>query len=164
MSKERKELRAALEIVVDDLDECLVRQPGLYYHVADGYVKAAAERDAVKLDLDEAVASADKQLRAWAATKQEKITNDAVERQIALQPAIKELQRHYLDARANAEQWQVLKEAYQQRSFMLRELVAIQLANMQNLSLERGAHKDARDLADANRRAVLVKRQRLKSI
>jgi hypothetical protein len=135
-------LRVGLEIRVDgeDLDDCLIEQPDLFYQTASGYEHAVAERDSAKLELEEATAEADLQLRRKAYDNDEKITETALGHRIAVLPKIKEAQRSFLDAKAKVGEWSALKEAFQQRSYMLREIVARQIAMMGDLSIEKGSH------------------------
>jgi hypothetical protein len=134
-----RDLEAALRIDPDDIDDCLVEQPGLFYYVAEAVSLANSQRDTAKLELEEAVAELDQQFRKTALAEKEKLTEAAIENRIKTAPRIKGLQRDYLEARTKADHCAALKEAYQQRSFMLRELVAMQLAQLHNLGLERGA-------------------------
>lgn len=134
------ELRKALEIDRDALDVCLEEQPSLYYHVAEGYTKAVAQRDSHKLALDELTAELDQQIRKKADDEARKITEASIQREMALFPKVKDATKRYYDAKALADEWLALKEAWQQRSFMLREIVALRLGELTNLSLERGAH------------------------
>ena len=144
------DLRLKLSIDKDDLDEALVEQPDLYYHVADAYVTAVAERDAAKLDLEQATAELDKQFREAAAAAEEKMTETSLQRKIATTPRIMTLERDMLRYRVDADRWQALKEAFQQRSFMLRELVAMYVRRLGDLTIERGSNDARGSLAQAN--------------
>lgn len=130
-----EELRKGLGIDPDDIDRCLVEQPDLYYHVAELYANALSERDGAKLDLEEASADLDMQFRRDALEKEERITEEGFKQRLRASPKIKKLNRDFLDLREQADILLALKESYQQRSFMLRELVSRQIAEMNNLSL-----------------------------
>jgi hypothetical protein len=144
------DLRSKLSIDKDDLDEALVEQPDLYYHVADAYVTAVAERDASKLDLEQATAELDEQYRKKAVEEEEKLTEAALRNKIISTPRIQKLEKDLLYLRAEADRWQALKEAFQQRSFMLRELVAMYVRRLGDLTIERGSHDARSALAQAN--------------
>lgn len=156
-------LQQQLAIERDDLDTCLMDQPDLYYHVADALVTAIAKRDAAKLDLEQVTATLDADLRQKAAEAEEKITEASLQRKLATLPRIQALEKHLLHLRAEADRWQALKEAFQQRSFMLRELVAMLIARLGNLSLDRSVQSSHRDLADANHAAAGRMRQERRS-
>jgi hypothetical protein len=152
-------LRRQLSIDDDDLDRALIEQPDLYYHVAAQYVEAVAERDAAKLDLEQAQAELDGQFRRQAVEQEAKITDAAVQRKIVSTPRVQTLERDYLKCRGDADKWLALKEAFQQRSFMLRELVSIRIAHLGNLTIEKGVRGAQRDLAEAHREAAGRMRQ-----
>lgn len=144
------DLRSKLSIDKDDLDEALVEQPDLYYHVADAYVTAVAERDSAKLNLEQATAVLDEQFRKQAIEDEEKMTEAALRNKITSAPRIQVLEKELLYLRAEADRWQALKEAYQQRSFMLRELVAMYVRRLGDLSIDRGSHDARSAIAQAN--------------
>lgn len=149
--KDLEMLREQLQIDRDDLDTGLVEQPDLYYHVAEAFVLAVAKRDEAKLDLEQATADLDKQFREAAAEADppEKLTEAAITRKLASAPRIQTLERGLLRLRVEADKWQALKESFQQRSFMLRELVAIFVRRMGDVSLEHGNVGARRDLISA---------------
>lgn len=157
-------LRGQLAIDTDALDACLEEQPDLYWHVSEQYADAVARRDAAKLTLEQVMAELDEKFRSAAAAADQKITETALQRKLATSPRIQELERKLLELRADADKWQALKEAFQQRSFMLRELVAMLIARMGNLSLERGMRGVQGDLNDARvARVAEARRQRSES-
>lgn len=134
----REQLLADLEIDREDLDTCLIKQPELFYHVSEAYVVTVSERDEVKLRLEEAIAELDQQIRRKAAEDDERVTEATIQQRIKAAPRIQQLQREYLSARQAADSWQALKEAFQQRSYMLRELVALHISRLR----ERDSYSD----------------------
>lgn len=157
----RIELEESLKIDRDDLDSCLVDQPGLFFHVAEQVTEAKAKADGLKLDLEETMATEDGRFRALCATNGEKVTEAGIQNYLKTLPAIQTLQRKVLDARTAADHWAALKEAYQQRSYMLKELVALHLSQFYNLGVERGTTNSRHQLGDANReRAEVARRER----
>jgi hypothetical protein len=150
----RSELEGSLQIDRDDLDSCLVEQPGYFYHVAEEVAQANARRDTLKLELEEQIAVLDKEVRQNALRDDEKMTEAGIQNRLRTMPKIKDLQRQFLNAKTEADSWAALKEAYQQRSFMLRELVALHLAHLHNLGIERGAVASRHDIGDRNRVAT----------
>ena len=140
--------RKYLVIDKDDLDKCLMEQPETYYHVSYAFAQAVAERDATKLDLEELQAKLGLDLRAQAIKDDEKLTEGSLQQKLTTMPKIQDLQRLRLEKTKNAESWQVLKEAFQQRSFMLRELVALYIAQRHDQSMEAGAGQARNSLAE----------------
>lgn len=139
----------ALGIDPDDLDNSLMEHADIYYHIADAAVLAAARRDQCKTRLEIATAELDDQLRKAAQAKEEKITEALLEKRLRLQPRIQELTQEHLDLKVEADRWTALKDAFVQRSFMLRELVARQIAQLQHLGLQRGMQSSRTDYARA---------------
>jgi hypothetical protein len=150
--------RNNLAIDRDDLDTCLMRQPEVYYGVAQNVALSNAERDACKLDLEELQAQLDQDIRAEALRKDEKLTETSLQNRLKTLPKMQDIQREFLKKRQEAESWQVLKEAFQQRSFMLRELVALYIAQRHDAAMEGGAGQAraslTADKADQNRAAA----------
>src|ERR1035437_9990232 len=130
--------RHFLEIDQDALDECLMQQPTVYYNVAQAFALANAERDACKLDLEELQAQLDQDIRAEALRKDEKLTETSLQNRLKTLPKMQDIQRVLLKKRQEAESWQMLKEAFQQRSYMLKEIVALFIAQRHDLALEGG--------------------------
>jgi len=145
------ELKNSLQIDRDDLDTCLVQQPGLFYHVAEQYSLAVSQRDEAKLALEEKTAELDKQVREAAVQADEKLTEAGIQNRLRTMPKIKELQRDHLELRTQADSLLALKEAYMQRSYMLKELVALQLSQFHGLAVERGSTSARHELGDRNR-------------
>lgn len=128
--------KAKLAIDPDSLSECLVEQPDLYYHVSMETAVAVSERDAAKLALDVVEAEIDQHLRRKAADDGEKVTESLIQKRLELASEVIDANNNLLDNRLTADKWLALKESFQQRSFMLRELVALRIA-------ERGDHAAA---------------------
>lgn len=163
-----QELEGSLEIDQDDLDSCLTRQPGLFNLVANQVITANSRRDTLKMQLEEVRAQLDQDIRQKAQEDSEgdnapkmKLTETAIQNQLRTMPRLKEAQRELMTASTQAERWQALKEAYLQRSYMLKELVAIQLAQFYNLGVEKGIVAARRDLGtQAREREIEGRRNR----
>lgn len=144
--------RKYLAIDRTDLDRCLMEQPEVYYHVSRAFTQAVAERDAFKLTLEERQAQADQDIRAAALRNDEKLTEASIQNKLKTMPEIQELRHEYMDKCKEADDWQALKEAFQQRSFMLRELVALFIAQRHDLAMESGTAQVRVDLSEQNRK------------
>lgn len=147
MSKVMDRLRGSLAIDRDAIGECLIEQPQLYYDVASGHAESAARRDALKLETEEAQAGVDQRIRADAAGRGDKITEAAIQQQLRLDISVADLARRGLAAREETDRWAALKEAYQQRSFMLRELVALRVSERGDIAQAHGAGQHPRSTA-----------------
>ena len=108
-----------------ELDEELVKQAALFYSASESYVDAAAMRDTKKEEL----ATVDAELDAEMRLGNEKVTEARIKSMIQTHPRHQEAFVAYNEAKLLADRAGVLKEAWHQRSFMLRELVEIHMSS-----------------------------------
>lgn len=162
-----EKLKEYLQIDKHALDDCLIEQPDVYYQVSEQLVQANAERDTLKLQLEELMAKEDQAIREKVARTGEKTTEAGIQNKIRTTVSVQALQAKYMDKRREAEEWGALKEAFSQRSFMLRELVALFIAQRNQLLQEAGVGQSRAELkgvlAEQNRekaRAARVARVR----
>lgn len=153
----RDRYRAQLAIDKDQLDECLVQQPELYYHVAEELSHAVARRDALKIDADIAEAEEARRLRDLAEREERKMTEGALKEELTLSPRLQRLRRERVEAEAEISSWVVLKESFQQRSYMLRELVPMHLSRFNSGSMNLGPREQ---LHESNRARIKEARER----
>ena len=133
------ELRTYLQIDKLALDDEVVRQPSLFYEVSEAYAEAAAERDMLKEHLAGIDAELDKRFRK----EGEKATEGKIKAQIQSYKAHQEAFDEWLEAKKQADKLQALKDAFQQRSYMLRDLVSLHNANyFEESSLKTTANQD----------------------
>lgn len=123
-----EELRGYLEIDKHNLDQEIKQQPSLFFKVSDAYVRAAARRDFLK----EEIARTQSRLYSKYRRKFEKSGTKATEAQVNASVQTDDeytaaVDKH-IKARENADSFQALKEAFHQRSYMLRDLVALHVA------------------------------------
>lgn len=146
---ELDELRQKLEIDKHSLDDEIVRQPQTFFEISEAAVKATARRDFCK----EEVKRIDADLAAYHRKKIEKsgtrATDSAVASAVAADPKHHAAVDKYIKASQKAELLNALKEAFSQRSYMLRDLSALFIANyfekttITNSAAVRGAKADA---------------------
>lgn len=121
------ELEAALRIDRDALDECLQQQPDLFERVAMRHVLTVSRRDQAKHRLEIVQAEVDETIRMAARDDNQKITEREVATQVLLHKDVEKAHKEYQRLSSFAMQWQALKEAYIQRSYVLKDLVALYL-------------------------------------
>lgn len=153
-TSDRAEIREKLRIDDEDLDRCLIEQAEYFFQAAEMAVAAGAEHEAARLELKEAIAQLDADIRRKAALDDEKLSETALSNRIVVLPKIKELNRKVLSTKKLADELGVLKEAYIQRSYTLKDLNASQIARLYNLGVERGATGARRNVGDRNRTAA----------
>jgi hypothetical protein len=154
------ELEKGLRIDEDALDEALLAQPDLFYRVSKALALLSSRRDAAKQEIGEAEAVADLQIRTAARRDQTKITNEQVASEKRLNKRVKRAIDQMLHLNSAVAQFGALKEAYQQRSWALKELCNLNAENYysdrsyggaRNDALTRVAERNKRDMADARR-------------
>lgn len=144
-----REMERGLHIDRDDLDSCLIEQPDRYYHVAAAHAAAVADRDVAKLDFDEVYAELDRTIRTEAEKAEKKVTEGSIQQEIKLERTYAEAKRKIVDLDAQVAALQALKEAFHQRSFMLRELVALVIAERSDMAGAGGAYEARARRAEA---------------
>lgn len=137
------ELRDALVIDKISLDDAWVEHPDLFYRVSEQLTLAIAQRDAKKLDLNNAIAELDEQIRREAGER--KITEKAIEQQISMTPRVIDLRDELGRLGGRVDKWLALKESYQQRSYALKALVELYNSNYFTTSTGKAAHRAAAD-------------------
>lgn len=146
---ELEELRSLLEIDKHSLDDEIVRQPQTFFKISEASVKATAHRDFCK----EEIKRVDADLAAAHRRKIEKsgarATDSAVSSAVAADPKHQKAVDRYIKANQRAELLNALREAFSQRSYMLRDLSTLFVANyfektsVTDNSTVRGAKADA---------------------
>lgn len=154
-----KELQAQLAIDKTELDDEVIRQPSLFYMVSEQLTDALAERDAAKEEL----ANVDADLYATWRTKLSKdtknrVTDTMVNMHVQSSADHEQAFTTYLKAKTKAEKLLALKEAFQQRSYMLRDLVSLYSANYyEDTSMRPTKAQEASHYA-ANRQRISIAR------
>lgn len=122
------DLHRQLEIDKTALDDEVIRQPSLFYMVSEQLIEASADRDAAKEELATVDAELDAKWRKKLNTGT-KVTDKTVQSHVQTDPKHADAFSAYLEAKAKADKLLVLKESFQQRSYMLRDLVSLYTAN-----------------------------------
>lgn len=135
------QLQEQLAIDRDDLDSSLADQPNLYFHVADVYSRALADREKAQSELSKMKAKIDNEIRYRIAEEGVKRTEGSIEKEMKGDERYHEARAEWEDRAALAERWGALKESYQQRSFMLRELVQLYIAERHDVAGSSGAYE-----------------------
>ena len=129
INEKRKELlddlQANLKIDKNDLDNELIKQPTHYYRVAKEFANAVARRDAAKLELSREAARLDREIRQEARDAKEKITETEVLKLVQEHEDYGWAMQGFQDAEKEVNLLQALKEAFTQRSYVLKDLVGL---------------------------------------
>ncbi len=120
-----EEFRQHLTINKDSLDEDITVQSDLFFRVSEAYAFACSRRDAAKENIKQVDAQMDLNIRAEAAEDGVKVTETKVFSLVAASDEHLEAASEHLDCIEEVNIFGSLKEAFSQRSYMLRELVEL---------------------------------------
>lgn len=149
-----EELQQQLAIDKSVLDDEVIRQPVLFYTISEQLTDASAERDAAKEALATIDAGLDNKWRKKLAATNAKVTETMVANHVLTDPEHEQGFVDYLEAKIKADKLLALKDAFQQRSYMLRDLVSLYSANYyEDASLKPSQAQEASHYA-ANRARI----------
>lgn len=126
---EVEELRKLLEIDKHSLDDEIVQQPQLFFKISEAAVKASARRDFCKEELNRVDADLAAKHRRRIEKSGSRATDAGVSAAIAADPKHQAASDKLIKARNRADLLGALKESFHQRSYMLRDLSALFIAN-----------------------------------
>lgn len=139
------ELEKAMQIDPHALDEALIRQPDAFYRVSQRLALMLSKRDAAKQGLQELEAEVDRDIRKSSALAEIKSSEAQIKSLVRLDRDVKAAERELLDLNRDVAQWQALKEGFQQRSYVLKDLVSLHVANYFGDSTNSRAINHAKD-------------------
>jgi hypothetical protein len=142
------QLKDGLNIDIDNLDFALIKQPNQYFHVAQQHALAISRRDKLDHEMDVLKASLDREIRLEAIKTGEKITESQIKAAIERDKEHRALMFEYLYAKREADQWLALKDSYQQRSYILKDLVSLHVSGYF------GEAVGAKERGDARKRVI----------
>lgn len=148
-------LEQSMRIDKTDLDTMLIEQPQLYYDVAYDLAWHISFRDGMKQELDELEAKLDAKFRHDAAVAEERITETEIKRNIATDSDVQEMRRKLWKQNQVVGRWDALKQAYTQRSYVLKDLVALYIAQYYGDSASGAGHRGMRDVKAERGRTAL---------
>jgi hypothetical protein len=122
------------------LDEEINAQPSLFYRVSEAFAEACSVRDFMKEELGRVDAQLYANIRGDCEKAGEKVTESKIQNEIALHKKHIAHLDEYLEAKRKADVLQGLKDAFNQRSYMLRDLASLFVASY----FEKESFKDPR--------------------
>lgn len=156
------ELRAALQIDKYELDEELVRQPKLFEETGDLLAAANAERDTLKERLSQVDARLYFDCRRDLERSDGKASEAAIKNAIEIHEDHIEATNAYLEAKEWADRCQALKEAFSMRSYMLRDLSGLYVANYYQSDATKGGRADEYRSQRKRERLIEGRKQRVR--
>ncbi len=120
--------RDRLQIDRNALDDELASQSQLFWEVGEGYVLCTGKRDALKVEVSRLHSQLGLTERLALAEAGLKVTEASIEERVLTNADMIAVGNSYLTAKANADTWATMKESYTQRSYALKDLVALYIA------------------------------------
>jgi hypothetical protein len=142
------QLKAGLKIDTNNLDLELIKQPNQYFYAASQHALAISRRDKLDHEMDVLKSVLDREIRLEAIKTGEKITEVQIKAAIERDKEHRALMYEYLYAKREADQWDSLKSAYQQRSYILKDMVSLHVSGYF------GEATGARERGDARKRVI----------
>lgn len=152
------DLKNKLTIDEHALEIALREHPQLMYDAGMQLATSISQRDESKQKLDEIEALVDKELRQAAATSGEKTTEKEIESNKKLDKRVKAANDDFLESKLTAQQWQVLKDSFEQRSYALSKLVDLYIANYYS-TIERKSDVDLKTVQSQRVKQALVNKR-----
>lgn len=157
------ELETGLRIDQNALDEALQFQPDMFYRVSKQLTLLISRRDYAKQELSEIQAEVSQEIRESAEidTKDKKpktkIGVAEVDALVTLDKDVKKAHQALLELTREVGELTALKEAYTQRSYALKDLVALHIANYYSDSSQSNQRPAARERQYAEDREAISK-------
>lgn len=123
-----EEYKSLLKIDKNALDDELLKQSERFYDVSNSLSLAVSLRDKAYEDLKLLEAELDIDVRRQFESEGRKSTEGLIRAEILSDTSRQSAVQHHLDTKTKVDQFTVLKESFQQRSYMLRELVQLYIA------------------------------------
>ena len=117
-----------LRINRNKLDDELSDQPQLFWEVSEAFADCVRVRDGFKAALAELWAQLSLDQRLAMDAEGLKVTEKAIDARVQTNPKRVVREHQYLEAKAQADWWGAMKEAFTQRSYALKDMVALYIA------------------------------------
>lgn len=155
-------LREDLFIDRDDLDSELVKQPGVFQLVNEQWAKAVSHHAKAKDDFKASEAETYTRLLAKRSDAGEKTTQDAMKHAVTLDKRYRRSQANLRAAQEELNRWQTLREAWQQRSYALKDLAALFISSYYTTDSSTAGSRGQVGSHEYEDRRSKLKRKRLK--
>ena len=150
-----------LQIDRNALDDELVHQPSKFLQASRDYAEALSVRDQAKQDVEVSKAEASLRIRRQCEQDGEKVTEAIIAARVETDKKCRQAVTTYLDSKKACEEALALKEAFMQRSYVLKDLAALYIAGYYGSdSVRGGAARELRDHEYSNNRAKLAEKRR----
>ena len=122
-------LRSRVKPDRHELDTELTDQPELFYHASEGHSQASHRRLVIDNERRSIEARAAEQIRSDAERSGTKLTETRIPQLVANIEEVIRVKEDLFEADRKVSEWLSLKEAFQQKGYMLRELANLYSSN-----------------------------------
>jgi DNA-directed RNA polymerase subunit L len=158
MTVDIDEFRKYLKIDKQALDDEVMQQPSLFFEVSEAYTLAVAERDALKEELNVTDAKYFLNHRR----SDPKATDTAIKNRVSIENGHQQAFTEYLEAKEYADKLSALKDAFNQRSEMLKALGRLYASNyFEQMALKPTQSTDAM-VYQQRRKRLAIQREKQK--
>lgn len=158
------ELKGHLLIDRNELETELEKQSELYYEVCEAHARASSRRDELKVAMEEQYAISADSIRRAAEEEKAKITEASIKEQVILEKDYLDATAAYLEAKKLAELYGGLREAFDSRGKMLKELAQLYISGYYQVArVDSGGSAVREAMAGAAREVMAKNRPELPS-
>ena len=148
------DLEKGLQIDEHALDDALLTHSDQFYRVSKQLTLLISQRDAADQEKKEIEARVDAQLRHDAEVTETKTTERQIESDKRRDKVVIKATEQLLELNKHVGQWQALKEAFLQRSYMLKAMCDLYVAGYFGANMDSASSRMKEHDADANRREM----------
>jgi hypothetical protein len=145
-----------LKVDKNSLDDELVDQPDVFYRVGVQYALAISRRDRAYTRRKEVEGEALLRVRE----REGRVTDTQAKELVSADPEVQAAYREYQAWASLASRWEYLKEAFAQRSYVLKDLAALWIAGYYAGSTGRAGRDAGERVSERHRAALDQERQR----
>lgn len=156
------EFESRLRIDRNALDNAVAEQADIYYQVARSFSQATDVSETSKAELDVIDSGVALSLREDAEKKGVKVTEGKIAEMVKVSDAHIDAMNNYQQARDRARSLNDLRDAYHQRSEMLKRMVDLYVGQYFTVTSVRSAEtKQSGTAADAGKKAMQLRRRKV---
>lgn len=159
-----EEAQRGLRIDRHSIDEAILEQSVLFYDVSNNLVLAKEEKDRLKDEMESLGAEISNDKREEFQDDKIKFTEHALKEEVALDKNYIKSKKRYNQSYSDLRKWEAMKEAYMQRSYMLKELARLWSANYYGDTSLSGGNDVKEFAATSNRKKLSVDRKNRNSL
>ncbi len=154
------EFRKYLKINKEKLDDELVQHSQLFFAVCEELVNALALRDGAKEGLAVTDAELDAKYRIALEKRHDKVTEAMVKGRVQTDPEHERVFGKFVEAKKRADLLQALKDSFEQRGHMVRDLCKLYIASYYDEGSVKGTNRIDKDRYEVRREALARQRTR----